>query len=250
MATKATTNGKGTNRVKEALTNPKAGGKVIEIPEIEIATCAIQVVGTTPLLVHNFSEKSIRQMEDAQKGAKKTTKTKEARDPDADYFGAMYIIEGDAKKDQPDPKKPISSKKAKAIHCVPAAGFRKAMIRGAKMAGAVMTDTRTSFHIVGHNGTNMVPLEFDAVSMDRTIVRLPNKSADIRYRPLYEGWRCKVTIEYNTALIQVGQLVNLLRQAGFGVGICEWRPEKDGDHGMFSVPSGEDAVEELGTVTF
>ena len=34
-----------------------------------------------------------------------------------------------------------------------------------------------------------------------------------------------------------GQVVNLLSLGGFSVGGCEWRPEKDGDKGRFTVVS-------------
>jgi hypothetical protein len=48
----------------------------------------------------------------------------------------------------------------------------------------------------------------------------------LAYRPEYRQWMLRVTIEYNTGLISEDQLLLLAEQAGWGVGICEGRPEK------------------------
>lgn len=60
-------------------------------------------------------------------------------------------------------------------------------------------------------------------------------TADIRYRPEFKHWRVKLPIKYNADKISLEQLVNLFNLAGFGVGVGEWRPEKDGQYGMFHV---------------
>lgn len=237
MAT-ATTNGKTTtNRVAKELAKVAPKSTTLQVPALELGQCEIQIVGTSSLLVHNFSEKSRRQM--AEKQAGKPTTKKEKRDPDGDYFGAMYIISGDPRKDQPDTATPISSSDATAVHGVPAVGFKKAMIRGAKMAGAVMTDTRCAFHIFGDPATNLVPIAFEQCRFHEGIVRLQGKTADLRYRPEYVRWSCVLKIQFNTRLIGIDQLVNLLRNAGFGVGLCEHRPECDGMHGMFTTGTVE-----------
>ena len=48
----------------------------------------------------------------------------------------------------------------------------------------------------------------------------------LTYRPQYSEWQLRVTVEYNTKLISEQQLLTLAEQAGWGVGICEGRPEK------------------------
>jgi hypothetical protein len=36
-------------------------------------------------------------------------------------------------------------------------------------------------------------------------------------------------------MLQPSQIVNLAQLAGFHIGLCEWRPQKKGDYGRFTV---------------
>lgn len=224
MAATKTKNGQPKNRLPE-LQAPKQS--VMTVPALQAGKARIEVVGTTNLLVHRFSEKARKQIEDKQQKEAKAGRDK--RDPDAEFYAAMYIISGNPKKKRPA-----------AVHGIPAAGFKKAMVRAGKGAGCVMTDLMCAFHVVGDSGTDLVRLEFEEVRRHDGTVRLPNKSADMRYRPEYVGWRVWLNVSYNYRLISLQQLVNLCKLAGFGVGICEWRPEKGGQFGMYEIGQVED----------
>ena len=74
--------------------------------------------------------------------------------------------------------------------------------------------------------------------MDTRAVRIgkfPNKVTTLAYRPRFDIWKIKARIRYNAKLISPSQLVNLFENAGFSVGLCEYRPEKGGNCGMFEV---------------
>jgi hypothetical protein len=70
-----------------------------------------------------------------------------------------------------------------------------------------------------------------------TFMLVGEGTADIRYRPEFKQWKMPVTLKFNAAVISVEQIANLLNTAGFGVGIGEWRPEKNGSYGRFHVGS-------------
>ncbi len=61
----------------------------IQISKIGAETLLVPVVGTTPLVVHRFSEKAKRQMLDNMTG-KKTPK--QHKDPKAEYEAAFYRL--------------------------------------------------------------------------------------------------------------------------------------------------------------
>ena len=95
-----------------------------------------------------------------------------------------------------------------------------------------MTDMRRAFHIDG----DLVEIKSEQhPQMRMDMVRIGMGTADVRFRPEFRDWSADVPIRFNEAVISVEQIVNLFNLAGFGVGIGEWRPEKDGQWGMFHV---------------
>ena len=62
----------------------------LAIEQIQVEEILVPIIGTSPLIVHRFSEKAKRQMLDAMQG-KKTPKT--AKDPQAEYKAAFYRFE-------------------------------------------------------------------------------------------------------------------------------------------------------------
>ena len=47
-------------------------------------------------------------------------------------------------------------------------------------------------------------------------------------------------IDYNASVITIEQLINLIEIPGYSVGLCEWRPEKNGPYGRFRVATDAD----------
>jgi hypothetical protein len=60
-------------------------------------------------------------------------------------------------------------------------------------------------------------------------------STDLRYRPQFDDWSVKITAQVDADILSADILANLVKRAGFGVGIGEWRPEKGGDFGRFEI---------------
>src|SRR5947209_334288 len=61
--------------------------QTIAIDKIDAETLLVPIVGTSPLIVHRFSEKAKKQMLDAMQGRKSP---KEPKDPEAEYQAAFY----------------------------------------------------------------------------------------------------------------------------------------------------------------
>jgi hypothetical protein len=59
------------------------------------------------------------------------------------------------------------------------------------------------------------------------------RAPDVRFRPMFEGWKARLVIQFSDA-IAMQSVVDLVQRAG-RVGLCEWRPEKDGTFGTFRV---------------
>jgi len=71
--------------------------------------------------------------------------------------------------------------------------------------------------------------------MREDMVVVGRSSADLRYRGYFVGWKTTIQVEFNNALINEENILNLINTAGYGVGVGDWRPEKNGQNGRFSI---------------
>lgn len=178
----------------------------VEIKDFSIRQTTIPIIGISPLIVHAFSEKSRKMIEGKQQGEAKSKKH-DIRKPEEDYEQAKH-------------KSPLG------WEGFPAAGFKAAMIRGAKMIGMVMKDTQTSFFIMADcEETQLVRIHGEP-RLRTDMVRVGMGSADVRYRPEYPHWEAFLNIEFNEGVISLNQIYQLVKAAGYGCGIGEMRPEK------------------------
>lgn len=78
-------------------------------------------------------------------------------------------------------------------------------------------------------------------TMREDIVRLQGgaRAPDLRYRPMYEGWECDITVTHPPKIITRQSVLNLISFAGESIGLCEWRPEKGGQWGMYRIKPGK-----------
>ena len=188
----------------------KPSVQTLELPPLDMRTVIIRVVGDSELITHAWSEKAKREMRDKQMGKAQTRK--EPKNPDAEYEAAFYRM--------PD-----------GTPAVPAIAFKAAAVDAAtQLSGVTKVFLRGAFHVVGE----YLPIEGEP-RMREDMVRVGMGTADLRYRPGFPAWAVNVPVRFNTRAITLEQLANLFRQAGFSVGICEWRPSKDGAFGMFHV---------------
>jgi hypothetical protein len=206
----------------------------IEIDRIPIETIRVPLIGLSPLIVHNFSEKSKRQMLEAQQGKKKV---KAVRDPEAEYLAAFYRIReiGD---EQDRYGFPVTAFKAATT------GAARFYDKSISMTGlrqflffrGILTDADPQ-QLVEINGEPR---------MREDIVRLGgvSRSADLRYRPEFINWTATLDVTYVASSISQNSVLSLIDAGGLGIGVGEWRPEKRGEFGTYAIDQSR-AVEVL-----
>lgn len=184
----------------------KSQTKSVEILDFSIREVTIPIVGISPLVVNKFSEKQQKLIAGKQSGQAQNKKH-DVKIPANDYENAKHVS-------------PLG------WEGFPAAGFKAAMIRGAKMIGMVMKDTQISFFVKADcEETQLVKINGDS-RMRTDMVRVGMGSADIRYRPEYPAWQAELTIEFNAGNISIQQIYQLVKAAGYGCGVGEMRPER------------------------
>lgn len=185
--------------------------KIIQAVELEILQGIIRLVGDTPLICHAWSKKSKQQMLDKQMGV--PSAGREKKDPARDFEESLY----------PHPE---------GGYGFPAIAFKSSAVTACTSLGKEISkvQARQAFHVQGEL-IRIVGIP----ECREDMVRIGMGTADIRYRGEFKEWSCELNIRYNARALTFEQVVNLFNLAGFAVGVGEWRPERDGQYGLFHV---------------
>jgi hypothetical protein len=194
---------------------------VVTIDRIEVETIDVPITGTTPLIMHRFSEKAKRQMLDNMQG-RKSPKT--AKDPEAEYEAAFYRF-------------------ADGSPGCPAVAFKAAIVEASRFYGKSVTKVglRQFVFIKGEVGVDGQPLVriTGEPRMREDVVRV-GMGTDLRYRPEFPEWSTTLRIVFVTSAVDRASVLSLIDAAGMGVGVGEWRPERKGDFGCFEIDQNRD----------
>ena len=212
----------------------KANAEVIEIRPIEIKKVTIRIVGDTPLIMHAWSEKAKRMMLEAQMGIAKGKK-KEAKNPVDDFIWSMYWL-------TPMPEDGTMESFEEAIangarFGFPVTAFKQAAISAAyRMGWAKDKMSMRGAFFIDSDENGMIEIHSDTPEMREDMVKVGMGTADIRYRGEFKNWYADLTISYNAnGQYSLENIVNIINAGGYVCGVGEWRPERDGQNGMFHV---------------
>lgn len=146
---------------------------------------------------------------------KKAKKAKEERKPEQECEAAKYID-------------------AQGRECAPITALKKSIITAASaFEDITKVGLRQALFVdsIVNPGSALVPIEtLDGKPakgvMREDAVTIGINTRGLAYRPEYAEWKLRVSVEYNPRLVSAEQLLALVDQAGWGVGICEGRPER------------------------
>lgn len=214
--TKTSTNGKTAAAATEDV-ETAAPVAALQIDRIPAQTILVPIIGTSPLIVHRFSEKAKRQMLDAQQGRKKI---KEMRDPNQDFMDSRYRMDDGA-------------------DGFPVLGFKAATVGAARFydKSVTMVSLRQSLFMHGEQsvqaGQALVRIEGEC-EMREDMVRV-GQGTDLRYRAEFRTWSAVLQITYISSQLAQSSVLALIDAGGMGIGVGEWRPEKKGDFGTYAI---------------
>jgi hypothetical protein len=204
----------------------------MQIAPLQLSVLTFDIVGITPLICHAWSKKAIQEILDKQMKAGK--KGREAKNPDQDFVDSLY----------PHPD---------GGYGFPAVAFKNAAVGACRfVTGMKMTEARGVFHINEEliqifNGAldNNDKLVIAQPTRRQDMVRVGMGVADIRFRGEFRDWRCRLKVNFDSSVFSPEQILNLFKRAGFGVGIGEWRPERNGPYGRFDLDPERITIEEV-----
>lgn len=224
--------------MKPALKGPRGRAStpvVIDVSKLMVKpkTLKLTIIGTSPLIVHNFGAKAIKMILDKQIGAAKPARAKKV--PFDDFKESLYILNDKKVSKLPKLESGDSWKFMPECFGFPASGFKKAMVAACGFVdGVPKSKIRGLVHIHG----NWLPIRYKKLVMRQDTVRVGpfgRKVADVRFRGEFQDWEIDLTVSYNENVLKADVIAMLLNNAGFSIGIGEWRPEKDGSFGTFAI---------------
>lgn len=197
--------------------------KEVRVGGINTQNFRIKLVGTSPLISHKFSERAQEKILSKQMKTAEKMSGKEVKNPERDFQESLYVLDD-------------------GRYGFPLSGFKNAAVDACTfLDGIKKTLARGAFHIIDEHGGGLAVIE-GTPKMRKDTVRLGGMGspADIRYRGEYPtGWKTTLLIKYNANAISPAQIIQMFNAAGFGVGVGDWRPQRDGSYGMFEVASGD-----------
>lgn len=181
---------------------------------------AINIKGTTPLVINRFSAKAMQMMRKAQEAgnASRSRKAHEAKDFDALFEGAKHV----------------SDDGWEGIH---AAAFRNGAISACRACGFKMTHAKLAFTVEQDgfdrvDGAPLVRLTSGAAEQWVAPTRNATGVIDLRCRPMYREWGATLRIRYDAGMLTGDDVVNLVARVGLQVGIGEGRPDSKMSAGL------------------
>ena len=208
--------------------------EILEIKPIKIVKTTVRIKGTSPLIMHAWSEKAKREMLEKQMKTTKTT-AKTAKNPVEDFIRSLYWL-------TPMPETFTEEAFEKAIadgarFGFPVTGIKQAAISASYRLGWTKDkmSLRGVFFIDGDEN-QMIEIHSDPPIMREDMVKIAGGTADIRYRGEFRNWYADLDISLNeNGQYTLEQIINIINAGGYTCGIGEWRPERDGQYGMFIV---------------
>lgn len=213
----------------------------VSIKPIKEVKYVVRVVGDTPLIMHRWDEKGKRQLlENMQKT--NNGKEKEPKNPVVEFIDSMYWLT-----EKPDVNCYMDEEECEKLFMdaiengakfgFPVTAFKQAAISAAYRLGwsKDKMSLRGVFFIESDvNG--LVEIKSDPPIMREDITRIGMGKPDLRYRGEFRNWYADLVVKFNiNGNYDIGSIINIINAGGYVCGVGEWRPERDGQYGMFHV---------------
>jgi hypothetical protein len=198
----------------------------IYVKELDHSALEMCLVGTSPLLLNEMSEKVRRELL-LPKGKKSTAEK-------------ATSIKHDPFREFRDAARKFSDPEAPTLIAFPAPAIKSAMMTAAlRLPGAKKTEIGQLVWITDYS----IPIwGIPELSMMVTRSADFSHTPDVRTRPMLKRWAAKVVVNYMTPHLNSQTITNLLSGAGMLAGIGDFRQEKGkGAFGQFRICSDTDS---------
>lgn len=190
------------------------------IPEVRMDVVTFNVLGTTPLIMHRMGDKAQKELLYPKVKTRADRATHLKHDPMQEFLSAAYVYP--SKVDMP------------TACYFPSAGFSKGLASVAlDIPGG--PDKSQMTRLTGVVGINVPIYGIPSLGMDVVRQSGMTKAPDIRTRPYFAEWACQIMVRYYALTLNEEQISNLVQAAGVLRGLGDYRPEKGGQYGTYTI---------------
>ena len=199
------------------------------ITKIGTERLRVPIVGTAPLIVHRWSEKAKRELLESQQSKKKT---KEPRNPEEEYENSLYRM---------------ALKDGGEGYGFPSLAFKSSIVETFRFFDKSVTKVMLQQSVFVHgiltkaDPAPLIPIASEPAKpiMREDIVRIGQSGTQNRFRGEFTEWRATLDLTFVTATLSRETMLSLIDAGGMFVGVGEWRPEKSGESGTFTLDDAE-----------
>lgn len=226
-------------------TEPKVN-ITIERPQFEMVD--ITIVGTTPLMTKPMEDKYKASLPDAPEAVKPKVKTKKKPPIIAinEFMGSLYWLTEKPEYGADEDEAIANFNEAVANGAAfgfPVTGIKQSIIAGAYRCGldVKMSELRAVFFLEGATEKSTMDLAEIVGPAPELRIDIGRNSGITRaakhcYRPEFKNWEIPLRLKYlKNSKYSLETILNLVNYGGFACGIGEWRPERNGQHGMYEL---------------
>lgn len=196
--------------------------EVIELKPIDIKTAEIFIEGDSDLILNKPNARYERECRDVDDGTKTIKETPNMwEDILTSVTWTIPFPVKDTYKEMCEDTYHYMMKNGKP--CLSSYGIWKS-VGDAVVRNEVdnyATKIRNAFNICAVN--NAIPIEFTEASVDSKLMPLKKGGHTIAKLNRFSGWKCHFVIRYTENVYSLGQIVNFINLAGFGLGIGSGR---------------------------
>lgn len=200
-----------------------------KLPDNDSGIVCFRLVGTSPMLLHAFGQKSfvemLEKMCQCRADGSPLDKEKEPKDLELEFWNAI----------------PMNKR---GEHAVPTKWIKAGMLSAASAGNKAINASalKRGAFVLGFT-TPVLRLDgalFDTPEKQIDIVRVGswnNRMPDVRARPRYDDWAVEVAVRVYPTQISFEEVVWVLDAMGKLVGLGDYRVENGGNYGQFEVES-------------
>lgn len=222
--------------------------KTVSIDSITFESVELTIIGTSSLITNPLINKGavLEELPGSPFKKEEKKKKKGAINRYNELIESLYWLtpkpelcdtEEEAKQNYDD------AIKAGAHFGFPITGIKQSFITGAYRAGldVKMTELRGAFFLEGNTEKSTQDLAEIVAPAPELRMDIGRNSGMTRapkfcFRPEFKIWEIPLKLTYmKNGQYTIDQLLNLVNYGGFVTGIGEWRPEKDGQFGMYQL---------------